>query len=160
VFHPPRAKSAGPTSDRGGAEEEEASGKEVGGAVLQTPAARDQLSRGVNPMSETTTKPAPRQRKKPVRFCKIVHNPSGYGYDVLVIRQPRPKSVDLVDYYAVEAFPSYMGERGIELTKRDGTVYHVNLSGSDSTCDCKGFTSHGHCKHVESLLALQQRGKL
>src|SRR5215468_5216630 len=111
-------------------------------------------------MFETTaTRPA-RQRKKPVRFCKIVHNPFGYGYDVLVIRQPRPKSADRADYYAVEAFPSHMGERGIELTKRDGTVYHVNLSGTDSTCDCKGFESHGHCKHVESLLALQQRGKL
>ena len=121
-------------------------------------------------MSETTTKPAPSQRKKPVRFCKIVHNPSGYGYDVLVIRQPRPKSVDLVDYYAVEAFPSHMGERGIELTKRDGTVYHVNLDGRASTCDCKGFEQHGWhagqngeptaCLHVMALLALQQRGKL
>ena len=111
-------------------------------------------------MTNATAKPAPRQRKKPVRFCKIVRNPSGYGYDVLVIRQVRPKSADLLDCYTVEAFPSHMGERGIELTKGDGTVYHVNLDGRASTCDCKGHVSHGHCKHVESLLALQQRGKL
>ena len=111
-------------------------------------------------MANATAKPAPRQRRKPARFCKMVRNPSGFGYDVLVIRQERPKSADLLDAYAVEAFPSHMGERGIELTKGDGTAYHVNLSGADSTCDCKGFTSHGHCKHVESLLALQQRGKL
>src|SRR5437588_12601844 len=111
-------------------------------------------------MSETTaTRPA-RQRRKPARFCKIVCNPSGWGYDVLVIRQPRPKSADRVDYYTVEAFPSYMGERGIELTKGDGTVYHVNLDGRSSTCDCKRFDSHGHCKHCEGLLALQQRGQL
>jgi hypothetical protein len=111
-------------------------------------------------MTNAIAKPAPRQRKKPARFCKIVRNPSGWGYDVLVIRQPRPKSADLLDTYTVEAFPSQMGERGIELTKGDGTVYHVNLSGTDSTCDCKGFTSHGHCKHCESLLALHQRGQL
>src|SRR5262245_9874965 len=111
-------------------------------------------------MTNATLTKAPRQRRKPARFCKIVPNPSGFGYDVLVIRQPRPKSSDQVDYYTVEAFPSHMGERGIELTKADGTVYHVNLSGTDSTCDCKGFVAHGHCKHVESLLALQQRGKL
>ena len=121
-------------------------------------------------MTNATAKPAPRQRKKPARFCKIVRNPSGYGYDVLVIRQPRPKSADRADYYAVEAFPSHMGERGIELTKPDGTVYHVNLDGQSSTCDCPGFEQHGWhadqngeptaCRHVMALLALQQRGKL
>src|SRR5215831_19121974 len=121
-------------------------------------------------MTNATQTKAPRQRRKPVRFCKILQNPSGYGYDVLVIRQPRPKSADRADYYAVEAFPSHMGERGIELTKRDGTVYHVNLSGTDSCCDCPGFEKHGWhadangepiaCKHVMALLALQQRSKL
>ena len=65
-----------------------------------------------------------------------------------------------MDAYALEAFPSQMGERGVALTKPDGTAYHVNLDGRASTCDCKGFDSHGHCKHCESLLALQQRGKL
>src|SRR5262245_42411819 len=102
-------------------------------------------------MSETTQTKAPRQRKSPVRFCKIVRNPSGFGYDMLVIRQPRPKSADRVDYYTVEAFLSEMGGRGIELTKSDGTVYHVRLDGTDSECSCKGFASHQHCKHVDAL---------
>ena len=106
------------------------------------------------------TTPRPRQRKKPTRFCKVVRNPSGIGYDVLVIRQPRPRSADLLDTYTVETFPSHMGERGIELTKGDGTAYHVNLDGRASTCDCKGFESHGHCKHISSLLALQSAGRL
>ena len=121
-------------------------------------------------MFETTVTRKPRQRRKPARFCKIVRNPSGYGYDVLVIRQPRPKSAGRVDYYTVEAFPSHMGERGIELTKGDGTVYHVNLDGRASTCSCPGFESHGWhkgpdgepcaCKHVMALLALQRAGRL
>ena len=59
-----------------------------------------------------------------------------------------------------QPIPSQMGGRGMILHKHDGTSYTVRLDGPDSTCDCKGFDSHGHCKHCESLLALQQRGKL
>ncbi|MGH7169719.1 MAG: hypothetical protein ACRELF_13040 [Gemmataceae bacterium] len=54
-----------------------------------------------------------------------------------------------------------------QLTKNDGTVYNVLLAGSDSLCDCKGFEHRGMqtkdgkgCKHVASLTALQQLGKL
>jgi hypothetical protein len=107
-------------------------------------------------MSETTATRAPRQRKKPARFCKLTQQ----GADtVLVIRQARPRSADLVDAYTLEPIPSDFG-RGLLLHKPDGTSYAVNLSGPDSSCDCKGFESHGHCKHCESLLALQQGGKL
>ena len=107
-------------------------------------------------MANATAKPAPRQRKKPARFCKLVRQ----GADtVLVIRQARPRSADLIDAYTLEPIPSDFG-RGLLLHKHDGQSYAVNLSGPDSTCDCKGHTQHGHCKHVESLLALQQRGKL
>ena len=107
-------------------------------------------------MSETNQTKAPRQRRKPARFCKL----SGTGKDiVLVIRQVRPRAGDAIDAYTLEPIPSDYG-RGLLLHKYDGTSYAVNLSGTDSTCDCKGFDSHGHCKHCESLLALQQRGKL
>ncbi len=110
-------------------------------------------------MSQTTPiKPARQPRKKPARFCSLRKNPSGYGYDCLVLRQPRPRSADLTDYYAVEVFPSEMGGVGVELSKSDGTVYHVRLDGAATTCDCPGHESHGHCKHAESLLALQARG--
>ena len=122
-------------------------------------------------MSETTTKPAPRQRKKPVRkperFCKLVRQGENV---VLTIRQRYPRKGDVLDTYTAEAFPSEMGGRGIELTKPDGAVYHVRLDGTDSECSCKGFEEHGWhaddngeptaCKHVMALLALQQRGKL
>ena len=80
------------------------------------------------------------------------------GKAVLVIRQALAKG-DQTDAYTLEPIPSDFG-RGLLLHKHDGTSYAVNLSGTDSECDCKGFESHGHCKHVESLLALQQRGKL
>src|SRR4051794_1371984 len=118
-------------------------------------------------MSETTATRTPRQRKKLERFCKLVR----YGKDVvLVIRQRYPRKGDVLDTYAAEAFPSQMGERGIQLTKPDGTVYHANLDGRASTCDCPGFEKHGWhadqngeptaCKHVMALLKLQSLGKL
>jgi SWIM zinc finger len=107
-------------------------------------------------MTNATAKPAPRQRKKSARFCKLTRQ----GADtVLSIRTVRPRAGDTVDAYTLEPIASDYG-RGLLLHKHDGTSYAVNLSGPDSTCDCRGFDSHDHCKHVESLLALQQRGKL
>ena len=107
-------------------------------------------------MSKITAIRKPRQRKQRERFCKIVHQD---GKAVLVIRVRLSKTREQTDAYTLEPIPSDFG-RGLLLLKQDGTSYAVLLSGPDSTCDCKGHTQHGHCKHVESLLALQQRGKL
>jgi hypothetical protein len=38
--------------------------------------------------------------------------------------------------------------------------YDLLLEGKRSTCECKGFLHYGHCKHVDSLRALVQCGKL
>src|SRR6266508_229614 len=99
-------------------------------------------------MSETTATRAPRQRRKPERFCKL----SRTGKDVvLVIRVKLSKNREQLDAYTLEPIPSDFGRR-LLLHKHDGTSYAVNLRGTDSTCDCLGFDSHAHCKHVESLL--------
>src|SRR5262245_16431874 len=97
-----------------------------------------------------TTKPAPRQRKKPARFCKLATVGEA---TILLIRQRFPRKADVIETYSVEPLPADYG-RGLLLTKPDGTSYCVNLAGPDSSCDCKGFEQHGHCKHTESLLAL------
>jgi hypothetical protein len=39
-------------------------------------------------------------------------------------------------------------------------TYCVNLNGSQSSCECKGFLAHGHCKHIDALNVLIVRGKL
>ena len=108
-------------------------------------------------MTNATAKPAPRQRKKPARFARLVRPAA----DVLVLslRTVRPRAGDTIDTYTLESIPADHG-RGLLLHKPDGTSYAVNLSGPDSTCDCRGFDSHGHCKHISSLLALQSTGKL
>jgi hypothetical protein len=48
---------------------------------------------------------------------------------------------------------------GYELSKHDGLVYRVFLAGKGS-CNCPGNRHHKHCKHVESLQALDTAGRL
>ena len=61
--------------------------------------------------------------------------------------------------YYFRRVPADFGQ-GFLVTKPDGTVYHVNVAGKKSTCECKGFLRWGHCKHVEVLEALTAAGKL
>jgi hypothetical protein len=57
--------------------------------------------------------------------------------------------------YWVEALPSDFGT-AYTLTKitpdgKDDEVYHVCVDNpQDSLCTCKGFESHGHCKHLSA----------
>src|SRR4051795_8162183 len=106
-------------------------------------------------MSHATATPAPRQRKKPARFCRLVKT---NGKAVLVIRQALAKG-DQTDAYTLEPIPSDFG-RGLLLHKHDGSSYAVNLSGPDSACDCLGHSRWNKCKHVSALLALQQADRL
>jgi len=109
-------------------------------------------------MSETTQTKAPRQRRtrKPQRFAKLIRQGENV---VLTSRQVLSKNREQLDNYTVESIPADYGRR-LLLFKEDGTSYAVRLSGPDSECDCKGHASHGHCKHVDALLALERAGKL
>lgn len=54
--------------------------------------------------------------------------------------------------YRVMRFHADGGE-GMRLTKSSGESYDVFLpagSGELTTCDCKGFVAHGHCKHADA----------
>src|SRR5262245_7475826 len=72
------------------------------------------------------------------------------------------------DDYFVRGIPSDWG-RAFALSQRPPAgetpeglpVYQVCLDGpADSVCCCKGFTRWGHCRHVESLTALGNAGRL
>jgi hypothetical protein len=69
----------------------------------------------------------------------------------LVIRQQQGKQAIQTDTY----FLTRTAE-GWTLSKHDGTKYEVR----GNTCNCPGHRHYHHCKHVESLAALQQAGKL
>jgi hypothetical protein len=67
-------------------------------------------------------------------------------------------------FYRLEALLADAG-RGFRLVKADrgdgpGEEYDVLLDGRDSSCECKGFLRWGHCKHLESLSALSNSGKV
>ena len=40
------------------------------------------------------------------------------------------------------------------------SAYAVNIDGEKCSCECKGFASHGHCKHSDGIAALIAAGKL
>ena len=68
---------------------------------------------------------------------------------------------DAAEYF-ITPIPADFG-RGF-LVEKMGTVedgaYHVNLDGRRSSCECRGFTRHGYCKHVQGLGAAVRAGKL
>jgi hypothetical protein len=108
-------------------------------------------------MSETTTSTAPvktgrKPRKKPERFCKVVRDENGVRTLTICVGTK-------TDTYDLLEIASDYG-RGIQLTKPDGTVYHVCLDGLASACCCKGFTRHSRCKHRDALAALEAAGRL
>src|SRR5919199_7017174 len=103
-------------------------------------------------MLETTTAKAPRQRRKPARFCRVSR--SEEGTRTLTLRVGKQAT----DYDLLEIGSD--GGRGYELTKADRTVYHVNIDGLASCCCCKGFSRWGRCKHVDALAALVRTGRL
>jgi hypothetical protein len=51
---------------------------------------------------------------------------------------------------------------GTEQVEGEPSEYDVNLDLERGyhSCTCKGNTYHGHCKHVESVLALIKSGKI
>jgi len=69
-------------------------------------------------MTNATATPAPRQRKKPARFARLVRPAA----DVLVLslRTVRPRAGDTIDTYTLESIPADHG-KGLLLHKHDGT---------------------------------------
>lgn len=100
--------------------------------------------------------------KEKSRTCKIIEED---GYRLLKITETigtrDPKKVTI--YYKLENNPNARNAwRLIKLIHSDEkpVVYDVNLFGRYPSCDCLGNTSHGHCKHIESLQCLDNNGKL
>jgi hypothetical protein len=51
-------------------------------------------------------------------------------------------------------------EVGAGRFRGEESVYHVNVDGQHSTCDCRGFERWRSCKHLATLLELVEEGKL
>jgi len=108
----------------------------------------------------TFTEPLPATKTNPA--ASIRWSPSQPGRGILEIVQKRTTT-----RYAVTEYETPWPGRAVAMTKADdfrGTddamdSYDV-FCGKDGeqVCDCKGFTAHGHCKHVLALDALIGNG--
>jgi hypothetical protein len=122
-------------------------------------------------MSTCTTAPPVRQprqpRVKPRRTLRLLRrlDPDGAGGLLRLRIGDEP-----VNVYALRRLASDFGQ-AFELAKLAmvqspqggfepavAERYAVNLDFASSLCHCKGFEKWGHCKHIESLLKLQDLG--
>ncbi len=121
------------------------------------------ISRDVADVRPPPRKP-PRPRPKPPRAVTVLERPDKADPDQYTgIRIVCGKEDHVYLLHPIEADFGL----GFELEKLDEAhelatveVYHVNLAGQESTCTCPGHSYHGHCKHVDGLLALDAQGKL
>lgn len=80
---------------------------------------------------------------------------------VLRITEHFPRKGDSVTWYQVARNPND-GEAWhlLKLVHSDEEPVGYDVHLRDQTCDCIGGTQHGSCKHLESLTALKEAGKL
>ncbi len=104
----------------------------------------------------TTTR---RQSRKPVpRFIRLFSRPVGNIPGIIAMTIGSKRTDYLVKAMAAaEGRGFVLGKLGIDV---DANVYHVNVDGKHSLCDCKGFLRWHHCKHVEALAKLVEAGRL
>ncbi len=65
------------------------------------------------------------------------------------------------DDYLLTEVPADYG-RGFTVQKMgaEESAYSVNIDRANRTCECKGHSRHGHCKHSDGLAALIAAGKV
>jgi hypothetical protein len=104
-------------------------------------------------------------RPRPLRQINWEWRHPAHGYGVLFISETSGQKTT-TDHYFVLPLPADYG-LAFELTKLVAgkgaeARYAVNLGGEGepASCECKGFLSHGHCRHVEGLQALRNAGRL
>lgn len=96
-------------------------------------------------------------RSKPQRFVRVVHRESN-GI-VIAITTKTANTIKAECYIVLPILGCTFGA-GYTVEKEDGTAYNVNLNSRESSCDCRGHTAHGHCKHVDALAGLAKAGQL
>lgn len=113
-----------------------------------------------------TTATKTRQRVKPQRGARILQ-PILDGIAVIEIHvgkvrhtyEVRPMQADFGTAFRIHKMELVQKEAGVyelESTAR----YDVCLNEQQSTCECKGFLRHAHCKHLDGLTVLRQRGSI
>jgi hypothetical protein len=109
------------------------------------------------------------ETRKPVnrvRHVRLVIGLSPDGKNGLLRITERKGNKEVIDEYFIDRIPADFGtaylmeKRDHRPAGEDESRYHVNLSADGHSCECKGFLRWNHCRHVESLAALRDAGKL
>lgn len=105
--------------------------------------------------------------RKSSKRSAINFTPSGGEYEpiagTLTIHTDRASA----DYLVTE-FPTGWDGRGFRLDKvttgtdceAEGYDLFCGRNGQDRSCECRGFLHHGHCKHMDAVLACIGNGWL
>ncbi len=80
---------------------------------------------------------------------------------LLRITEHFPRKEDIVTWYQLARNPNDSNAwHLLKLVHSDEEPVGYDVHLRDQTCDCMGGTQHGSCKHLESLTALREAGKL
>lgn len=104
-----------------------------------------------------TTASKPRPRVKPERRVRL------YGADSNPMLLEMTIGAELFAYFVTKIDGGFAFRKCPDCVHEiDDAVYRVHCDPATrlSTCTCKGNTYCGHCKHIESILALIQSGKI
>ena len=86
------------------------------------------------------------------RSIRLLRSPAeGDGVGVCALASGKD-----VGFYAFHEIDCAIGGRAFAMHRLGlGTIYHVRVGQPDDcSCECMGFLSKGHCKHVLGLLTL------
>jgi hypothetical protein len=94
---------------------------------------------------------------RPPRSIQLVRSPARDGVGVFCVRVGETSA-----FYTVREIPCFIGGRGFAVHRLGlGNLYHVRVGKrQDCSCECLGYLSRGHCRHILGLLALVREGKL
>jgi hypothetical protein len=110
----------------------------------------------------TMAKKAAGGKGKVGRIVNWLMPPRGRKHGVLKLGKVYPRKGEVSEAYYAELLEADYGI-GVRITKLvpTGDTYAVNIHPvtGEHSCECKGWLGHGHCHHVEGLLALYNAGR-
>ena len=91
------------------------------------------------------------------RSIRLVCPPDASGVGVLCFSS-RSGQV----FYAFKEIPCAIGGRGFAVHRLGlGELYHLRVGKPvECSCECLGFLAHGHCKHIQGIMALLEHGEI
>ena len=110
-------------------------------------------------MAVVTAPRTPRKpRPKPARSIRLTQLPAAGHSGVVKITVGKKTAGYYLDLLPADFGRAFRLVKFLsEQTPVEPSHYDVLLDGQRSSCECKGFCRHGHCKHVDALAAVKDR---